>query len=113
MSELNIEYMRQIDFEREGVPIFYLDKTCGGCPENHDVYVLENEKLVYKGYLYVRYGGYRVCNVDNDVIANPEIKGDGLFEYEEREHMLKLGCSLIYKDERDKKSNLEDFDYGL
>lgn len=109
----NLEDMRQIHFDVPNVPVFYLEQTCGGCPEAYNVYIEDSEKPVYIGELYVRYGGYTISDKHHNAIAHPEIKGDGLFEWEEREHMLKLGCSTIYRDMMEKSiiKKLRDEDY--
>jgi hypothetical protein len=63
-----------------------LVKTCGACPEQYDAYI-DDEQV---GYLRLRHGYFYVAypDVDGEVIFEAEPKGDGLFEYDERESYL-------------------------
>lgn len=89
----------KVTFDVTDVPVFHLNQTCGACPETYDVYVKDKyDHYDYIGYLYVRHGAYSIISSGEKVISQPDIKGDGLFEYGEREHMIKLGCSTLWKN---------------
>lgn len=104
---IDFEYNRTIDFGLEDKPIFYLEETCGACPESWNVYTEEDG---YLGYLYVRHGSYTVWDTgDNQVYCNRDIKGDGLFDYDEREHYMKIGCVKLYNTYKDKQIKSEDY----
>lgn len=61
---------------------YKLVQTCGGCPEQYDVYNANNEKV---GYMRLRHGYFGCWDASQSTLyyeANPE--GDGIFEYAER-----------------------------
>ena len=64
-----------------------LVKTCSACPEQYDAFY-DNQQV---GYLRVRHGVFRVdfgfCGGDT-IYYTDDIKGEGCFEYEEREFYL-------------------------
>jgi len=69
---------------------FQLDKTCGACPEQYDVYL----DGVEVGYMRLRHGFFTVeCQGEEVYSASPN--GDGEFEDDEREHYLNEGCKAI------------------
>lgn len=76
------------DFIHEGVELV---ETCGGCPEQYDAY--KNDVCV--GYLRLRHGVFTVDTDCGQTILTAYPKGDGVFEYEEREHYLKAACALL------------------
>lgn len=63
-----------------------LVQTCGACPEQYDAFI--DGELV--GYLRLRHGYFTVQypNVSGELVYSAEPKGDGIFEYEEREGYL-------------------------
>lgn len=63
-----------------------LVQTCGACPEQYDAFI--DGELV--GYLRLRHGYFTVQypNVSGELVYSAEPKGDGLFEYDEREGYL-------------------------
>lgn len=71
-----------------------LEQTCGACPEQYDAF-LANGELV--GYLRLRHGYFSVrCpNSGGEVVYDAEPKGDGLFEYEERDAYIEAACAAI------------------
>ena len=71
-----------------------LIRTCFACPEQYDV-LDENHNVV--GYLRLRHGFFRVdfphCGGETIYEAHP--KGDGVFEYDEREFYLTDAVTAI------------------
>ncbi len=64
--------------------------TCGACPEQYDVF--QDGKEV--GYLRLRHGHFRAeCN--GVVVYEATPNGDGLFEYDERDHYLRFAVDAI------------------
>jgi hypothetical protein len=63
-----------------------LTMTCGACPEQYDAYI--GEKQV--GYLRLRHGSFRVDFIEcgGETIYQAEPKGDGIFEWDERDYYL-------------------------
>lgn len=63
-----------------------LVQTCGACPEQYDAFI--DGELV--GYLRLRHGYFTVqySNVSGELVYSAEPKGDGIFEYDEREGYL-------------------------
>lgn len=63
-----------------------LVQTCGACPEQYDAFI--DGELV--GYLRLRHGYFTVQypNVSGELVYSAEPKGDGIFEYDEREGYL-------------------------
>ena len=80
-----------------------LDQTCGACPEQYDAFF--NGELV--GYLRLRHGYFSVrCpNSGGEVVYEAQPKGDGLFEYEERDGYLEAACAAIRRWVNDRDSN--------
>jgi len=69
---------------------FRLVQTCGACPEQYDVYLGDREV----GYMRLRHGYfYAECLGETVYEAHP--RGDGIFEYEERDHYLNAACRAI------------------
>lgn len=64
-----------------------LVETCGGCPEQYDVFT---EDGIQVGYLRLRHGTFRVdypaCGDEVIYLANPQ--GDGVFQEDERMEYL-------------------------
>jgi hypothetical protein len=73
--------------------IIRLEETCGACPEQYDAY-LGDEKV---GYLRLRHGYFTVtCPwVGGKLVYEAQPRGDGLFEYEERDRYLEAACAAI------------------
>ena len=73
---------------------YRLERTCGACPEQYDVFDSEGERC---GYLRLRHGGFRAdypyCGEGTVYSASPE--GDGIFEDHEREHYLTEAIKAI------------------
>jgi hypothetical protein len=68
---------------------FSLQMTCGACPEQYDVYL--NDKKV--AYFRLRYGNFTVDAPFGGVrVYESNTKGDGIFEYEERD--IELGNAI-------------------
>ena len=71
-----------------------LVQTCGACPEQYDAFD-EHGSMV--GYLRLRHGTFRVECPDVGGVevyhANP--RGDGVFEYEERDYYLRWAVFKI------------------
>lgn len=63
-----------------------LVQTCNACPEQYDAFI--DGKQV--GYLRVRWGYFsvRYPNAAGEEIYGTDIKGDGLFDWDEREGQL-------------------------
>ena len=74
---------------------YQLDRTCGACPEQYDVY----KDFVKVGYLRLRHGWFYAtipdCSGERVYEASPE--GDGIFEYDERERYLTEAVKAIDK----------------
>lgn len=95
--------------------MFKLVKTCGGCPEQYDVYY--NGKEV--GYMRLRHGNFR-AEYRGETVYTARPNGDGVFEYDERDKYLQRGCLAIKeamkKDGMDKNFLFEvvspNFDEG-
>lgn len=71
-----------------------LQRTCEACPEQYDAY----KDGQYVGYLRLRHGKFSVDYISNGELvrvwdANP--KGDGIFEYEERDYYLEGACRIL------------------
>ena len=69
---------------------FKLIQTCGACPEQYDVY-RGDDKV---GYLRLRHGYFR-AECHGEVVYEAHVKGDGLFEEDEREQHLNLAVTAI------------------
>mgnify|MGYP001602130932 CR=1 FL=1 len=70
-----------------------LEQTCFACPEQYDVWM--GDECV--GYLRLRHGWfYAECN-GITVYETNDCKGDGIFEYEEREFFLTEAVKAILK----------------
>ncbi len=80
------------DFSHEGIDLM---QTCGGCPESYNAF----KDGMYIGYLHLRHGfftvDYEPGGYNPQRIWTIKTKGDGIFEYEEREHHLKAACDLL------------------
>lgn len=72
-----------------------LEKTCDACPEQYDAFVGE-EKV---GYLRLRHGRFTVTCPDESgcLVFMAKTKGDGLFEFEERDMYLAMAKEAIRK----------------
>ena len=75
------------DFHYKGV---HLVRTCYACPEQYDA-MMDGRKV---GYFRLRHGYFTVDAGDIEVYE-AEPKGDGIFEYEEREGFLRAGIDAI------------------
>ena len=72
---------------------YTLVETCGACPEQYDVF--KDGKLV--GYLRLRHGVFTVDYPDSGgtEIYRAAPRGDGAFEYEERDTYLTRAIQAI------------------
>ncbi len=70
-----------------------LVQTCGGCPEQYDVF--EGDELV--GYLRLRHGYFyaSVPDVGGDIVYEAYPKGDGMFDPDERDGHLQKAMAAI------------------
>lgn len=74
------------------------NQTCGACPEQYDVYIVENDQVMQLGYLRLRHGRFRAdygyCGGKTVFEAEPH--GDAIFEYGEREtYLCKAAKELV------------------
>lgn len=73
---------------------YRLEQTCGACPEQYDVYDWADQLV---GYLRLRHGSFTAQHPYSGskyvYEANP--KGDGIFEWEEREFYLTEAIKAI------------------
>lgn len=74
---------------RDILPIdgFLLWLTCGGCPEQYDVFDKDGTQV---GYLRLRHGTFtaEVPDVGGELVYEAEPEGDGVFKDNERMHYL-------------------------
>ncbi len=70
-----------------------LIKTCEACPEQYDAYL--GDEIV--GYLRLRHGHFTVQfpNPTGEVVYESEVKGDGIFEWDERGFHLDIAKRVI------------------
>ena len=76
---------------------YYLEGG-GACPEQYDVFIKDEGKLV--GYLRLRHGQFTVESPScggNLLYATNTPKGDGCFEDEERDEFLNIAIKAIDK----------------
>lgn len=61
--------------------------TCGACPEQYDVQSPDGKQI---GYLRLRHGHFTATypDVGGELVYESNPKGDGYFEYDEREEEL-------------------------
>lgn len=74
--------------------VYTLFQTCGACPEQYDV--VRDGKQV--GYLRLRHGTFRVDCPDcgnETVLRTSEVKGDGIFDCDERHFWLNAAIEAI------------------
>ena len=86
---------------------FILEMTCFACPEQYDVYL--DKKQV--GYLRLRNGHFR-CDYPKcggKTLFDVYTEGDGMFEEEERDPMLREALAAIAEE----LNILEDFTYEI
>lgn len=71
-----------------------LMRTCGACPEQYNA-VDEAGRVV--GYLRLRHGYFsvRYPHADGALIYDAYPEGDGMFEFDEREHYLTQAITAI------------------
>ena len=80
-----------------------LVKTCGGCPEQYDAYI-DGQRV---GYLRLRHGNFSV-EYCGDTVFSGHPRGDGIFEYEERNDWLNKACyALLQAHNKDKEDEQE------
>lgn len=86
---------------------YTLHETCGACPEQYDV--VRDGKQV--GYLRLRHGFFRAdcpdCG-DTTVFSTTDVKGDGIFDCDERDKWLNVAVAAIH-DHLTKNPSLVDF----
>ena len=80
-----------------------LVKTCGACPEQYDAYI-DGECL---GYLRLRHGYFKV-EYRGGLIFCGNPRGDGLFEYEERDNWLNKACAALLQAHKNNKEEIKD-----
>lgn len=87
-----------------------LKMTCGACPEQYDAYL--EDRLV--GFLHLRNGYFHVDfpYSGGERIYEAHPRGDGLFEYEERDKYLKFAVKAIL-DKLDEEKRLPDVQYEI
>lgn len=68
--------------------------TCGACPEQYDVFDLENNQVAY---FRLRHGSFNVSvpDVGGECVYSAYTKGDGLFEEDERMHHLTKAIEAV------------------
>ena len=86
---------------------FKLEMTCFACPEQYDVY-LDNKQV---GYLRLRHGHFRCdyLKCGGKRLFDTYTEGDGIFEEEERDPMIREALSAIMNELK----LTEDFDYRI
>ena len=86
---------------------FIVEMTCFACPEQYDVY-LDNKQV---GYLRLRYGHFRCDYLEcsRKRLFDTYTEGDGIFEEEERDPMIREALSAIMNELK----LTEDFDYRI
>lgn len=85
---------------------YTLVRTCFACPEQYDVYK-KNEDGVEEqvAYLRLRHGRFRADCPDSNgttVYTSSDMKGDGIFDDDEREYFLNAAIEKV-KEFYDKK----------
>lgn len=78
--------------------------TCAACPEQYDAFY----KGKQVGYLRLRHGCFSVdypnCGaISNTIYYSEDMKGDGMFEDDEREHFLTEAKIAIVKKLKEQK----------
>lgn len=73
---------------------YKLVETCGACPEQYDVFIGE----AYVAYLRLRHGRFTVDCPFGVTIWTAFPKGDGIFEWEERDTYLTQAIDRIHAD---------------
>ncbi len=71
-----------------------LVETCGACPEQYDAYIEEHQI----GYLRLRHGYFKTLYLSDseEIVYEANTKGDGLFDWDEREdHLTKAKEALL------------------
>jgi hypothetical protein len=79
--------------------------TCSACPEQYDAYI--GDKRV--AYLRLRHGYFSVTcpNVDGQLVYESHTKGDGCFNYDEREIELRAAIYAIINWEEVQNQKIE------
>lgn len=87
------KYEDPVNYQLDGLTLVL---TCGACPEQYDVFNTKDEQV---GYLRLRHGNFTVeCpDVRGTLVYAAQPKGDGIFEYEEREFYLTEAVKAINK----------------
>jgi len=73
---------------------YELFQTCGACPEQYNVL----KDGVQVAYLRLRHGEFRADVPDvygETIYESSEMKGDGIFEYDERDRFLQEAINAI------------------
>lgn len=73
--------------------LFKLVQTCGGCPEQYDVF-LSSDPETKVGYMRLRHGHFRAEHM-GEVVYEASPRGDGTFEWDERDRFLNAACKAI------------------
>ncbi len=88
---VNMNWTEPTDFV---INNYELKLTCWACPEQYDVFNINNGKQV--GYLRLRHGSFSVTvpECSGNVVYHANPKGDGVFD-DEREFYLKEAIKAI------------------
>jgi hypothetical protein len=86
-----------------------LIQTCGACPEQYDAYIDGDTNAL--GYLRLRHGSFR-AEYRGEVVFRGDPRGDGCFEFDERELWLNRACQAIL-DAHDQVPAPEDTLYEI
>lgn len=96
-----------IDYTKENVELV---QTCGGCPEQYDMF-LNGEKI---GYFRLRHGYfYAEYLPTEEVVFSINPKGDGIFEADERDLYLKKAIKAIIDKHYQYTEDLSDINYEI
>lgn len=83
-----------------------LVQTCGACPESYECFTPEGEEI---GYLRLRHGGfYAEYLPTGEVVYTAEPKGDGCFEYDERNYYLGEACDALIRRHQNQSLEVKD-----
>lgn len=84
------------DVVRDLDQIYRLDQTSGACPEAYDIFDREGDVCIGKMRLRHGYFTVRVYGPgEDDTVYETSVKGDGLFESDERDHHIQAGLRAV------------------
>jgi hypothetical protein len=80
-----------------------LNQTCGACPEQYEAFIGDRQV----GYLRLRHGLFRVDypRCGDETIFECETEGDGIFDSDERDIMLRQAKLAILERIADRLKN--------